>query len=390
MKRIFRQILLFTALIMAVSCEDSEKGSVGALSVPEKLLLPRNEYSLDISTGMSVFLEWANSNTDNVYYQVLFDKEDGDFSDPVYVMTSSANGFNPMLEVDSKTMSTIASLCGGLPGQTISVRWTVKTFRGIESVLGTLDGKSRTIMVTRPNSVDPLPAAVSVSGTASEQEAGIRMSQALPVSDQLGKHIADKETGAFECFIKLSAGDLVISDDMDRYYILDENGVLRYNPEEPVSNTVTEAGIYWVYLNFNTMTWSMQEITSVNLWTHPWFGEEDTPKMTYEGNGVWVLSDYAWKVGTPEKKDTRYHFNVTYADGTIERWSFWDDDCRNNSNPEGDPKFFNVYRFTNLSDQWAHSWKSKNDSEGVGKLATFRIYMNNDKSASYYHERSFK
>ncbi len=389
MKHIFRQILLFTALIMAVSCEDSEKGSVGTLSGPEKLLLPRNEYSLDISTGMSVFLEWANSNTDNVYYQVLFDKESGDFSDPVYVMTSSANGFNPMLEVDSKTMSTIASLCGGLPGQTVGVRWTVKTFRGIESVTGTVDGKSRTIMVTRPNSVDPLPAEVSVSGTASENETGVKMSQALPVATELGKHIADKETGAFECFTKLSAGDLVISDDMNRYYILDENGVLRYNPDESVSNPVTEAGIYWIYLNFNTMTWSMKEIDTVCLWTHPWFGEEDTPKMTYEGNGVWALSDYAWKVGTPEQKDTRYHFNVTYADGTIERWSFWDDDCRNNANPEADPKFFNVYRFVNLSDARAHSWKSKSDSEGVGMSATFRIHMNNDKS-SYYHERSFK
>lgn len=390
MKHIFRQILLFTAIFAVVSCEDSGTGSTGILEGPEKLLLPRNEYPLDISTGMSVFLEWNNSNTDNVYYQVLFDKEDGDFSDPVYVMTSSANGFNPMLEVDSKTMSAIASLCGGRPGKTVCVRWTVKTFRGTESVVGTSDGNSRTIMVTRPNSVDPLPATVSVSGTAAEKETGIRLSQALPVSDQTGKHIADKEAGAFECFTRLSAGDLVISDDMDRYYALDEDGVLSYNAGEPVSNQVTEDGIYWIYMNFNTMTWSMREIASVCLWTHPWFGEEDTPEMTYEGNGVWAITDYAWKVGTPEQKDTRYHFNVTYADGTIERWSFWDDDCRNNANPEGDPKFFNVYRFVDLSDAWAHSWKSKSDSEGVGKLATFRVYMNNDKSASYYHERSFK
>ena len=83
-------------------------------------------------------------------------------------------------------------------------------------------------------------------------------------------------------------------------------------------------------------------------------------------------------------------FNVEYADGSVERWAFWDDDCRNNATPEADPKFFNVYRFVNLSDEWAHSWKSKNDSEGVGMLATFRVYMNNDKSADFIHERSFR
>ncbi|MDE7127602.1 MAG: hypothetical protein K2O58_06900, partial [Bacteroidales bacterium] len=145
---------------------------------------------------------------------------------------------------------------------------------------------------------------------------------------------------------------------------------------EETMNPAPAAGVYWVYLDFNTMSWSMKEIEEVRLWTHPWFGAEDTAPLAYEGNGVWALTDYAWKVGNDSQRDTRYHFNVRYSDGSVERWSFWDDDCRNNATPENDPKFYNVYRFVNLSDEWAHSWKSKEDREGVGMLATFRVYMN--------------
>ncbi|MDE7127832.1 MAG: SusE domain-containing protein [Bacteroidales bacterium] len=192
MRHILNILAAAAVVFMAASCSPEDKASVKELVSPEKLYLPRNQYPVDITTGQSVVFEWQNSVTDNVSYQVLFDTEDGDFSSPGYVVTSDGNGFYPSLTVTSATMSTIAVLCGGLPGQTVPVKWTVRTFRGIDNVTGVKDGGARTILVTRPNSVDPLPASMSLSGPASESQSSVRMNPSLPVSSVLGGHIADR------------------------------------------------------------------------------------------------------------------------------------------------------------------------------------------------------
>ena len=51
----------------------------------------------------------------------------------------------------------------------------------------------------------------------------------------------------------------------------------------------------------------------------------------------------------------------------------------------------NIYRFDHSKlGEWDDSWKTQNDSEGVGKKATFHIYKNNTYAADYKHTRSFK
>lgn len=51
--------------------------------------------------------------------------------------------------------------------------------------------------------------------------------------------------------------------------------------------------------------------------------------MTYQGQGEWSISDYAWVVSHEDgRKDTRYYFICTYVDGFKERWGYYSDDCR--------------------------------------------------------------
>ncbi len=391
MKRILNMLLLVVTVMAVTACDSDDNNRQNELCSPGKLYLPRDQYPLDITAGQPVVFEWENSKTNNACYQVLFDKEEGDFSKPAYVITSTANGFMPSLEVSSATMSTIVALCGGLPGQTVTVKWTVRTLKGLDQVTGVQEGGSRTILVTMPNTVDPLPATLALQGTATENQAAIRLNAALPVSATTGKHIADRKQGAMECFTQFSEGTFTVKDDLDRYFTLEENGTLRCTYAEESSNAAPAAGIYWVYLDFNTMTWSMKEIEKVVFWNRPWFGAESKQPMTYKGNGVWEIVDFAWNVGTTSQKDTRYHFKVYYTDQSIERWAYWNDDFRPEENPEANPKCFNVYRFVNaLKDDWVHSWKTTNDSEGINQLATFRVHMNNADKADYFHERSFK
>ena len=391
MKRILYLLLTAVLAVTAVSCDSDEKGNGAELSAPQ-LYFPKDQYAIDIATGLSVIFEWENATTGNVVYQVLFDSEEGDFSNPVYVATSDANGFEPSLEIETGTLSTIATLCGGLPGQTLDIKWTVRSIQGTEQAT---DGQNaRTLIVSLPNTVSPLPVTLAIGGTASEGETAGKFNAALPIGTTIGKHIADRESGAMECFTKLTTGGtFTVKDNFDRYYALEEGGIIRCTYEEATENSVETDGVYWIYINFNTMKWSMKRIETVEFWNHPHFGAAYQEEMDYVGNGVWEIVDYAWVVTNGSATDTRYYFLATYDDGSVERWSFWDDDCRNNATPEADPKFYNIYRFTHssLTDEWAHTWKTReNINEGADKLATFRVHMNNTDNTDYYHERSFR
>ncbi len=389
MKRILYLFLTAVLAVTAAACDSDEKDNGAALSAPQ-LYFPKDQYAIDITTGLSVIFEWENATSGNVVYQVLFDREDGDFSNPTYVATSDANGFEPSLEIETSTLSTIATLCGGLPGQTLNIKWTVRTIQGTEQVA---DGQNaRTLIVSLPNTVDPLPATLSLQGSATENQAAVKFNAALPVGTTKGQHIADRKSGAMECFTRFSAGTFTVKDNLDRYYDLEANGTLRCTYTEETEISAPAAGIYWVYIDFNTMKWSMKRIEKVEFWNHPWFGAASQEEMTYTGNGVWELVDFAWVITDDgQRTDSRYYFIATYEDESAERWSFWDDDCRNNDKPDEDPKFYNIYRFTHSSlDEWDHTWKSKNDKEGINQLATFRVHMNNTDKADYYHERSFR
>lgn len=391
MKRILYLFLTAVLAATAAACDSDEKDNGAAeLSAPQ-LYFPKDQYAIDITTGLSVIFEWESSSAGSVVYQVLFDSEEGDFSNPAYVATSDSNGFEPSLELETTTLSTIVSLCGGLPGQTTSVKWTVRTIQGLNQYVDAQN--AQTILVTLPNTVDPLPTTLSLQGSASENQGEIKFNAALPIGTTKGQHIADREQGAMECFTKLSAGSFYVTDNLDRYYALEEDGTLRCTYTEATENSAPAEGIYWVYINFNTMKWSMKRIETVEFWNHPHFGAAYQEEMDYVGNGVWEIVDYAWVVTNGSATDTRYYFLATYDDGSVERWSFWDDDCRNNATPEADPKFYNIYRFTHssLTDEWAHTWKTReNINEGADKLATFRVHMNNTDNTDYYHERSFR
>lgn len=390
MKRILYLFLTAVLAATAAACDSDEKDNGAAeLSAPQ-LYFPKDQYAIDITTGLSVIFEWESSSAGSVVYQVLFDSEEGDFSNPAYVATSDSNGFEPSLEIETGTLSTIATLCGGLPGQTLNIKWTVRSIQGTEQAA---DGQNaRTLIVSLPNTVSPLPVTLTIGGTASEGETAGKFNAALPVGTTKGKHIADRQSGAMECFTKLSAeGTFTVKDNFERYYALEEGGTLRCTYTEATENSAPAEGIYWIYINFNTMEWSMKRIEKVEFWNHPWFGSASQVEMTYAGNGVWEIVDFAWVVTNGGSNDTRYYFIATYEDESVERWSFWDDDCRNNATPEADPKFYNIYRFTHGTlGEWDHTWKTKEDKEGIDQLATFRVHMNNTDNTDYYHERSFR
>lgn len=377
--------ILFASMLcwFMASCEETETYS--DLVPSDELYFPRDRYTVDLSTGKDIILEWKSSGEGFVVYEVVFDTETGDFSNPLYVILSANNGASPNVTVSSSTLNSIALKAGCLPGSTVTLKWTVRVWKGAESALY---DESRNISVTRANTVSPLPKEVSVSGTATENDATIELVAATPVSDTKGNpnyvSQVQREIGGFECFTRLDAGNFTVTDDQGRYFRLDESGSILQAEEGSVTEN-TETGIYYLYLDFNTMRWSKKEIDKVEFERRAGYGAIGV--MDYKGNGVWTLVDFDWG----SESDSRYAFICYYKDGTSEKWGHFEDDCRQSKDPDSVQGYMNVYRFNNATvGEWEDTWKTKGDTEGIGKLGTFTVYMNNENSADYYHEHSFR
>ena len=117
---------------------------------PVRLYLPRMNCPITVSHERDTKFEWETCKNGNVIYQVVFDTIDGDFSNPIFIQSSDASGFKPKATLTSKVCDAIALAAGAAPGETVEVKWTVKTFKGLESKLGVEQGdQHRTIRIRR-------------------------------------------------------------------------------------------------------------------------------------------------------------------------------------------------------------------------------------------------
>lgn len=389
MKKIFRLLTLGALSLCSFACGSDDTDA--SIQLADKFYLPRDGYAAEVAKGLPLKFEWAYSKSADkgyITYEILFDRLEGDFSSPLFVASSDNNGANASATLAASTLNTVATLAGADYGQTAEVKWTVRAWKGSSSEIYP---SWRALSIVR---MQATPFEVRISGSAVEG-GEMMLGEALPVATQKGNYVGDTELGAFEAFLHLSEGELQIYDDLDYWWTLGENNAMTV-ADQTASTTIDEEGVYWLYLKFTTRTWSLKRIDKVEAWTNPWWGGQGgTQPLTYAGNGVWTLDEWAWDIADASRIDSRYHFIATYADGTQERWGYWDDDCRNSSNPEGDAKFYNVYRFSHgsMNDDWAHSWKTReNLREGASMLVSFRLSMNrtDDKNGNYVHTRDFK
>lgn len=391
MKKIIMLLAVGAMALGFTACNDDDKKT--DIIPADNLYLPRNNYPIDITTGQTVKFEWEASKAGGnayVIYELLFDKENGDFSNPLYVVSSANNGYSPTVDVASQTMNTLAIRAGCAPGATVAIKWTVRVWKGFSSTLYTGNNGERTLLVTRPNTIEPLPGKVSIQGSATENQGTLTLSAASVLHSSKGIYKDERENGAFECFTKLTAGEFNIVDDLGRYFYLQDKNTIRISETEtePVATTVSKTGIYWIYLNFNTMTYKMKEISKVEfLLSSP----GNMAELTYEGNSVWSIEDYEWNVKVGGNGDTRHKFVCSFADGSVEYWGHFEDDCRGSGESEENknPLFYNIFRHS-YDNKWDNTWKTNEAArEGFGKLVTFRLHMNNTDAPLFLLERSF-
>jgi hypothetical protein len=374
MKNIFYSLLAgIVALVVISGCKKDKTLGSTKVSAVNNLFLPEDGKYIKIASGASgsVSFEWEQARAEDnglVLYEVVFDKEGGDFSKPLYSMPSDGNGLYNKLTVSFSDLNKIANLAGVKPQEAGKVIWTVMSSKGINAVAA---AQKRTVEIERPAGFTDIPTELFLTGTATEG------------GDDLAKAVKFKQTapGKFEIYTSLKAGSFHFAD-----RITGTPSTYSYD-----GTKLTEAGnteftgatkVVKIEIDFNVAAYKTTEVTNVGLWfaadNKIWFD------LTYTSNGTWeannksiVFHQESWG------RDERYKFRFTFknADNSTATQFYGSANSDNNAADANTPPSYYYMKPVNNS-QYDYCFKFNHAFDN--KTASIKV-MFNTAAAEYTH-----
>lgn len=338
----------FTSCTSDMEYKDTQVTAVGQLFEPAE----NNSVKLVASATASLFFEWEAARAEDSgspLYEVVFDKEGGDFSHPIYRVLADNNGTRNFATISHKVLNKIGHAAGLHGGETGTVIWSVVSSRGINSVQS---AAQRKLTITCLQGFETLPNQVYLTGEATE--GGTDVSKAVACS-------VPGEAGVFEIFTKLEGGKPFYivdnnSSEAKRYYINPSNIII----DAEGQTTVEKTGIYRITLDFQTASVKMREIKSMGFFFCPSnaviFDMPYKANGVFEGESVIAFKQEGWG------RDQRYKFLMTYADGSQQMWGTQNTtDSAPGAAKADDPYFYMTEKGYN---QWDDKWKLNNEFDG--------------------------
>ena len=376
-------ILALAATPFVSGCSDEGNEINYNIQTGNKLYLPAEGKSIDLSQGSDVRFEWSPSIAEDngfVSYELLFDRENGDFSQPLAAMTSQLTGSQTYLSVSAKDLNTVARAAGLGTRETGNIRWTVRASKGIN---GSVYTESRLLSVTTMNSMSPLPQSITLQGEATEDpQNGINMAVSAGIDN-----VAATE-GTFEAFTRIKSGsDFTVVDDLGRYYSLNADGTVT-DSETPVNNRFATEAIYWIKIDFGVMTWESNTISKIEYYAAAWADNQmSTSRVTmdYQGKGVWMLADYENTISDNSANDSRHRFNATLGDGSMLYLG-----TQSSLGSAYTTDYLKVNLYTSLGNaDWDNTYTFL--TTDCGRAFDCYLYLNADNPAgTWWHEYKFK
>lgn len=193
--RFFYVFAMCMTVLFSTSCTKDMEYKDVQVSPVTQLYEPTDGQSVTLvaSSTASLFFEWAAAKAEDSgspLYEVVFDKEDGNFTNPIYRVVADNNGVRNYATITHKVLDKIGKAAGINGGETGTVKWTVVASRGLNSAMAT---EARTLTITCLKGFTELPNQVYLTGEATE--GGTDIAQAVPCS-------MPNELGVFEVFTK--------------------------------------------------------------------------------------------------------------------------------------------------------------------------------------------
>lgn len=379
MKTIPNKILILILFVIAfTACKSDDMNfSDAKVTAVNTLYEPSDDKAVNLTPTGSLYFSWepaAVEDGGSPLYEVLFDKADGNFSNPIYVATSDQNGYSGGASITHKILSKVAGYAGAEPGETTTVKWTVRSSRGINQAVSSA---SRKLTLTRFVGFAELPDQLFMTGSGCE--AGDDIVNALQMT-RTGQ-------GEYEIYVKLIAGGTYKFVDAKtgtpREFFIESNMIKEGT--ENISNSLN--GVYRIALDFNTASpASPIEITNVGFWFCP--TNKSEWNLSYEGKGTWKGTGPVNFMQESWGRDQRYKFRATTKDsaGTeiMEDWG--PKNINEDGAPSGAASYYDleVYLTSSLSNaRWNPKWKFASEFDGANVTLTVKMY-----GEQYTHEVS--
>jgi len=336
-------ITISLALFIITSCSSNGEVRDLGVSAVKNFYEPDNgkAVTLQSSASATLYFEWEPARAEDsgiVLYELVFDRADGDFSNPLAIVAADNNGGSNHATLTHKQLNRIAALAGVESAAQGTLKWTVWSSKGINPVKAETE---RTLTLTRLAGFADIPSAVYITGEGTE--AGTDLSKALIL-----KKITE---GEFEIYTQLTAGKTfkfvsANTGEPSEYSLQGEKLI------EGGTSTVSKTGIYKYYLDFNIGSFTTKEVTKVNLFLN-W--SQRKIELTYKGLGVWEnLGFTITGLEGSDNSDDRYKFRMESSAGETE-WRA----PNNDSKPTGNEAYYYMVEQTNV-EQWTNGqiWKS--------------------------------
>lgn len=373
MKRIFNHIKTGVVLLafLAVSCEKDEVVNHQTTITESLPSFPDDNSSLDLNIVRSnemVIFEWEPSKAaDNsvVFYELLMDRDNGDFSSPIYKGTPAKLGSENRISLSHSALNEIVKGLDVAELETVKLKWKVVSTNGVNSVSS---NAVRSLTVRR--ALD-LPNELFLYGTGTE--AGDDRGKALML-----KKVSDTR---FEVYTSLQPGTYGLV----KGPVNETDDVFNFKGSDisdGMGNITVDAGVYRITVDLLTGL-NFTEIQSVGLW----FAAKNAVSnvLTYRGNGVWEAKDIpiAW-AQVSWGKDERYKFRITEKDpaGAVIN-KFWGSASKDNNRPT--PSSAASYYYLNQVDntQWDYTYKFASESQTTDITLTMQGAMPYTHSITY-------
>ncbi|MDR2776370.1 MAG: SusE domain-containing protein [Tannerella sp.] len=370
---IFRIIGIASFIFAFTACSnDGEVRDTGVTAV-KKLYEPDNgkAVALQSSASATLYFEWEPARAEdsgNVLYEVVFDRADGNFSDPLFIVASDNNGGTNHATITHKQLNRIAAMAGVESAAHGTLKWTVFSSKGINPVKAE---EERTLTLTRLAGFADIPSQLYLTGEATE--AGADMSRALVM-----KKITE---GEFEIYAKLTQGSAfkfvnAVSGTPAEYSLSGEKIV------EGGTSSVSKTGIYKYYLDFNIGSFTTKEVTKVSIFLN-W--SQRKIELPYKSFGVWEITNYAITgLEGSDNSDDRYKFRMESSDGETE-WRA----INNDSKPTGNDAYYYMVERTNV-EQWTNNQVWKNPATDGWSGKTYDVMFSLNPEGEYKHNLVIK
>ncbi len=340
---LFCSVILIT-LLSVTSCKkevrvlDTNITPVSELGTP----VDQATIKLDPATGANIVFNWGAAQTPDsglIQYEIVFDKADGDFSNPVHRVVSDGTGVQTKATITQKDLNKIASLAGIESSGTGNVKWAVVASKGTNSVISS---QTRLLQLERPAGFAIVPGTLYIYGSATE--AGDDITKAIPLKKT--------EEGVFEIYTSLKPGSYLLTDkpeaDGTKYYV-DANGIIK------LGNTPTEISDemkpYRLRYDLNVATTEIVKIESLGLYMSAY--NTEIGQLDYVGNGKWEAPtipveffQFSWG------RDERYKF-ILHTENGME---YLGSQNANNVQPAGQPASY-FYLLPVSNSQWDNTYK---------------------------------